>query len=389
MSYLFRVAGRAAVLLCLALVSPACTPAGDDQSTPDTRAAQTGFRGVAVGTPIARPDFTLTDTHGRPFDFRRETEGKVALLFFGYTNCPDVCPLHMANIAAVLAKMSFDDRDAIRTIFVTTDPARDTPKVLRAWLDQFDPTFVGLTGTTEEVDRIQLALGLRPAQREPAAGGADSDDYLVGHAAQVIAFGKDGPARLVYPFGTRQTDWANDLPLLARGTMPRASPAATTSADDGALQPDPDVTAGDLVISRVVVPVPSTAERTSLYLRVQNHGDAADTLVAIQTDAAGAAMLHDQRMVGSSMVMEPLDAPFVIPALGEAWLAPGGAHGMLEPLLRPLGAGDHVAVSLTFARGGVVGTRAIVVPYAQLESVLGAPAVRAAAAGGIDSNGAR
>jgi hypothetical protein len=62
---------------------------------------------------------------------------------------------------------------------------------------------------------------------------------------------------------------------------------------------------------------------------------------------------------------------------------------MLEPLLRPLGAGDHVAVSLSFARGGVVGTRAIVVPYARLESVLGAPAVRAAAAGGIDSNGAR
>ena len=358
----------AAVLIPIPLIG-ACRRDAGDAPPADAREARTGFRGVTLGTPIARPSFTLHDTDGRPFDFARETEGRVALLFFGYTHCPDVCPLHMANIAAVLAKMPYDERQQVRTVFVTTDPERDTPQVIRAWLDQFDTSFVGLTGDAATVDRLQLSLGLRPAQREPMPGATDSSAYLVGHAAQVIAFGSDGPARSLYPFGTRQEDWANDLPRLARGDIVAAPAIEATVV---ATEPAPmDFRAGPLVVSRVVIPVPPSTDNTALYLTVRNEGTVADTLVGIMTDAAGGVELHGYADPGR---MTPLAAGLPVPAGGSARLAPGGAHGMLAPLMRPLAAGDMVPVTLRFVHGGVVNVRATVVPYADVERAVAAPA---------------
>jgi protein SCO1/2 len=170
--------------------------------------------------PGPRPDFTLTDTRGRPYDFRKETEGKVALLFFGYARCPDVCPVQMAGMAAVLRDLPWEVRDRIEVVFVTTDPERDTPDRLRDWLSGFDPAFVGLRGKIEEVNRIQAGLDLPPSVRlSEAPGDGDAyevdDSYEIGHAAQVLAFTPDDRMRLAYPFGTRQADWKHDLPRLA------------------------------------------------------------------------------------------------------------------------------------------------------------------------------
>jgi protein SCO1/2 len=176
--------------------------------------AGAGYRGVAAARPIPKPSFTLTDFNGQPFDFERETRDRVALLFFGYTHCPDVCPVHMANIAAVLRSMPWEERSHVRTVFVTTDPARDTPARLKEWLGGFDRTFIGLTGEPARVTPILRALGAGEPRREATAtGGAD---YTVSHSAQVYAFARDGYAYLQYPFGIRQEDWANDLPKLAR-----------------------------------------------------------------------------------------------------------------------------------------------------------------------------
>lgn len=171
------------------------------------------YRGVALVHALPRPSFTLTDTHGQPFDFRAKTDDTVTLLFFGYTNCPDVCPVHLTNIATVMRGLPYDVTGKVRVVFVTTDPARDTPEKLQAWLANFDPSFVGLRGTPEEVKAIEKTVDVAPA----VAGAPDSAGaYEVGHAAQVIAFTRDDSAHVVYPFGTRQADWAHDLPLLAQ-----------------------------------------------------------------------------------------------------------------------------------------------------------------------------
>ncbi len=172
------------------------------------------FRGSRLQAPLAKPDFTLTDTRGQPYDFRQRTRGELALLYFGYTNCPDVCPVHMSNLAAVLAEMPADVVRRTRVVFVTVDPERDTPAKLRAFLDRFDPRFVGLRGTPAQVQAIERRLGVTTAVRDSAAAGPGPGSYAVGHAAQVIAFTPDDSAHVVYPFGTRQSDWAHDLPRL-------------------------------------------------------------------------------------------------------------------------------------------------------------------------------
>ncbi len=202
-----RARSLAPVALSLVVLSlfAACAPGNGGDS------GDSEFQGEPLPILIERPDFTLTDTEGRPYSFLEETRGRVALLFFGYTWCPDICPIHMANIGQALKTIPTEDRHRLEVVFVSTDPARDTPERIREWLDVFDPSFVGLRGTLEEVNRIQNQVGL-PASLldEPDEDG----NYLVGHAASVLAFSADGPARLRYPFGTRQAAWAHDLPRL-------------------------------------------------------------------------------------------------------------------------------------------------------------------------------
>lgn len=170
---------------------------------------QHGYRGALIEPAPARPDIVMTDMHGEPFDLRAQTEGQLLFLFVGFTNCPDICPVHMANLGAVLrGNREWASRTTV--VFVTADPDRDTPERLREWLSAFDPDFVGLRGTHEEVHRLEDALKLpRSAVPEVREGS-----YSVGHAAQVVAFTPDGTRYLQYPFGTRQEDFAHDIPYL-------------------------------------------------------------------------------------------------------------------------------------------------------------------------------
>lgn len=175
------------------------------------------LRGTVLDAPVEKQDFSLPDTEGRQFHFRERTDGTLTLLFFGYTYCPDVCPVHLANIAAVLKDLPYDDRSRIQVVFVSTDPDRDSARRIREWLDAFDPSFVGLRGPLDEVNRIQASLGLGPASQIPGTEGLlpDSSGYLVQHAAQVLAFSPhDDLAHVAYPFGARQLDWRHDLPIL-------------------------------------------------------------------------------------------------------------------------------------------------------------------------------
>ena len=186
-----------------------------------TAKALAGLHGVTFTQPRAKTDFTLTDTEGRPFHFAADTRGLVTLLYFGYTNCPDVCPQHLVNISGALKKMSPADQAKVRVVFVTTDPARDTPERLRGWLNNFDKRFVGLSGSIDTVNAIEAKLGLPQSQVEsmPAMpAGPHPMSYGVGHAAQVLAFTPDDSLRAEYPGGFTIDDWANDLPRLLKVT---------------------------------------------------------------------------------------------------------------------------------------------------------------------------
>ncbi|MDX1624063.1 MAG: SCO family protein [Gemmatimonadota bacterium] len=200
-----RLAAPLALLAALSVAGCGAPPA-------DQAAAEGPLRGFEIEAPLAMPPATLVDTRGEPYDLRERTAGRITLLFFGYTHCPDVCPVHLANVAAALDHLERPVAREIEVVFVTTDPERDTRKRIRTWLDRFDRGFTGLRGNSATVAELQRELGLPPAVKEPREG----EGYLVGHAAQVIAFGPDGFARARYPFGTRQADWVHDLPRLVR-----------------------------------------------------------------------------------------------------------------------------------------------------------------------------
>ncbi|HEY1496002.1 MAG TPA: SCO family protein [Candidatus Solibacter sp.] len=175
------------------------------------------YRGGVVTPPLPKPRFVLADTSGAAFDFRQRTDGYVTLLFFGYTNCPDQCPMHMANLGAALKKLPAGTEDQVRLVFVTTDPARDTPSVVRRWLDLFDRRFIGLTGTEWAIEGVQRAAGVPLATKTgPANGG-----YGVSHANFVLAYTKDNLAHVIYPGGVSKDDWVHDLPLLIKENWTR------------------------------------------------------------------------------------------------------------------------------------------------------------------------
>ena len=218
---------RATIALALALspgVEGCDVGSAASRSQPERAAAagQPELAGTEMPAAEEAAAFTLTDTRGRPYDFLAETDGTVAMLFFGFTNCPDVCPIHMANLAAVLRELPTRIKRSVTVVFVTVDPDRDTPERVREWLDQFDRDFVGLIGDSEEVRRIQLGLGMPATVVQRDDGGAVSD---VGHAAHVMVFSVDRQQRWAYPFGTRQSDWKRDIPRIVGDAVPLDSTA--------------------------------------------------------------------------------------------------------------------------------------------------------------------
>jgi protein SCO1/2 len=180
------------------------------------------YRGGLVTPPLPKPAFVLTDTSSAPFDFKHRTGGYVTLLFFGYTNCPDQCPMHMANLSAALKKLPAGTADQVKLVFVTTDPMRDSPTVVRRWLDLFDRHFIGLTGTERAIEEVERATGVPMAMKTGPAIG----NYGVSHANFVLAYSKDNLAHIIYPGGVTKDDWVHDLPLLTKETWARRADIA-------------------------------------------------------------------------------------------------------------------------------------------------------------------
>ena len=192
----------------ISLVSLAGCEAGKPPARPED------LRGPRLTRAIPRPAIALVQSDGRPLDFRADTRGTLAFLFFGYTHCPDVCPLHMANLAAALRGLPAEQAKRVRVVFVTTDPERDTPERLSSWLANFDSTFIGARGSIEALEAAQRSLGMPVASRDAQA--PDSGGYTVSHGAHLWAFTPDDSAHVVYPMGIGREVLAADIPLLLR-----------------------------------------------------------------------------------------------------------------------------------------------------------------------------
>ena len=171
---------------------------------------ESGFYGVVRDPAVPAVPFTLTDQDGRMFRFPRDLDGEVALVYFGYTHCPDICPGTLAAIAVALRELPASVPPDVDVVFVTVDPERDTAEVVGEYVDLFSEDFVGLTGEEERVQEILASLGLPPATKYDLGEG----EYGVGHPAGVLAFTSDRLAHLEYPFGVTAEMWTHDLEKL-------------------------------------------------------------------------------------------------------------------------------------------------------------------------------
>jgi protein SCO1/2 len=168
------------------------------------------FHGMVIQSPQPASDFTLTAHTGervRLSDFR----GQVVLLFFGYTHCPDVCPATLAKVARALELLGPQAKH-VRPVLISVDPQRDTPQRLAKYVTLFGPSFVGLTGTPEEIMAVATAFGIYYAKQE----GTAASGYLVDHTATVTVVDPQGRVRLVFPFDTTAEEMAEDLAYLLR-----------------------------------------------------------------------------------------------------------------------------------------------------------------------------
>lgn len=178
---------------------------------------------TVLDQPFEKPDLVLTDTHGKQFDLRAETKGKPTLIYFGYTHCPDVCPLTMNNLAVAKKEVEKDkqltraQKDSLRIVFVSTDPERDTPSALGTWLKGIDPAVVGLTGdfATVQAGARSLGISVEPPKKE-------KDGKIVStHGTQVIAFSpKTDEGYVVYGQDATVDDYTKDLPKIIKGENP-------------------------------------------------------------------------------------------------------------------------------------------------------------------------
>lgn len=173
--------------------------------------------GTLLDTPFAKPQLKLTDNHGKPFDLVKQTAGHPTLLFFGYTHCPDVCPTTMSDLALAKAKLPQADQDKLRVVFVSSDPQRDTPARLTAWLGAMDKSFIGLTGDFAAIQAAARSVGVGIEAPVKEKDGS----ITVTHGAEVLAFWpKDDKGHVLYMSGTTAEQFAHDLPKIIRSEAP-------------------------------------------------------------------------------------------------------------------------------------------------------------------------
>lgn len=166
------------------------------------------FNAIDVTGAEMGGELRLDDHHGKPrslADFR----GKVVVVAFGFTRCPDVCPTALADLAGAVKALG-DDGARVQVLFVTVDPKRDQPELLRQYVPQFHPTFLGLTGEAAALAKVRKDFNVYASVRE----GSTPDNYSVDHSAQMFAFDPQGRIRLVISPGMSSQSIAADLRLL-------------------------------------------------------------------------------------------------------------------------------------------------------------------------------
>lgn len=168
------------------------------------------YQGSLIDPPLAAPDFALNDQSGSTFRLS-DQRGKIVLIFFGYTNCPDVCPLTMANYRQIKSELGAQ-AEKVEFVLITVDPERDTPERLQGYVSSFDPQIIGLSGSLDEMQTVWESFGVYRAKVETGSASG----YAMDHSARMYLIDPAGNWRLTYPYGFENEKIIADLQHLLR-----------------------------------------------------------------------------------------------------------------------------------------------------------------------------
>jgi len=195
------VRSRVLALLPALLLIAACSD--DDKATE--------LSGSPVDPPFTVSSQELVDTDGEPFSLTEDSEKRLTLVFFGYTNCPDICDKVLSNLSSAMTRLSDADHDQVDVVFVTTDPERDTEEVVRRYVDRYDPEFIGVTGELGDIEQVAASVGVGMGEKLPS-GGYEVD----AHTTTVTGIDIDDEAPIYWSQDTSPSEFAEDIHTLLR-----------------------------------------------------------------------------------------------------------------------------------------------------------------------------
>jgi protein SCO1 len=173
------------------------------------------YQGSIIDPPLQVGDFELVDQYEQPFRMSEYLESdpdiRAVLVFFGYTYCPDVCPITLIEFKQVKTLLG-EQAEHLRFVFITVDPERDDPEKLRRHMDIYDPTFIGLTGDQTRLEEVWYRFGVFQAKQEVGSSGG----YLVDHTSRVYVLDRNGDIGLTFGFGMGSDAMAQDLRQMIR-----------------------------------------------------------------------------------------------------------------------------------------------------------------------------
>jgi len=314
------------------------------------------------------PALAGRDWNGARYELAAD-QGRVRLVFFGYTHCPDICPGSFARARRLAGELTPAEAAELSVVFVSVDPERDTPEVLSNYVAAFDTRFHGLWLETDALARTLQDFG---AVAERRGGAAQAEAYTLDHTSSFFLFDRAGTLRTSLPFdGEFRTllEHVRELlgeprplgapaPEAAPQSVPATAPPANAPAESCCAEapasptPAPEALAHfENLTLRSARLGPTPGAVAALYLTLENAGPGDERLVGVRS-AAEASELHETVHDGETARMEARPEGFALPAGGALELAPGGKHVMLIGLPGALAVGDALELVLVFEQAG-------------------------------------
>ncbi len=307
---------------------------------------------ILLPTPKSLGEVNFTDHNSRPFTLEN-LKGKWSILFFAFTNCPDVCPTTMQTLSQVKAAASEAGVwNNYQVIMVTVDPERDDPERLKSYVPYFDPEFIGLTAPVDYTTAFAKNVGILFFKGEVLENGG----YDMDHGASLILLNPQGQYAGVMTAPHNVNELSADLIDLASyagvqaGNAKASDDAAQTTSVASSPQAQTDAL-GALTISNAWIrPAPPTVSTMAAYFDLSNNTDQDITIVGASSPEFDEAMVHQTKVEDGLATMSHIEG-LLIPAKSSVTLTPLGTHLMLIDADKPLAKGSSATVTLTTADG--------------------------------------